>query len=143
MSATAVSVPGSKTNLGPSSLSSEASSLPLWNRLSAWASENKAVIYTIAGVAVVVSGAGVAYYLSDSRKGPRDTAAEEKKRLSKKDRRKAKLEKENGTEKKKTESKEAPEEAKEHSKQQRYIFEPQMFTVLKDNRRHQHSNQTH
>ena len=32
-------------------------------------SENKAVAYTIAGTAVVVSGAGVVYYLSDANKG--------------------------------------------------------------------------
>ena len=36
----------------------------LWDRISTWASENKAVVYTIAGVAVVVTGAGVAYYLN-------------------------------------------------------------------------------
>jgi import receptor subunit TOM70 len=38
----------------------------LWDRISTWASENKAIIYTIAGVAIVVTGAGVAYYLTDS-----------------------------------------------------------------------------
>lgn len=37
-----------------------------WDRISTWASENKAVVYTIAGVAVVVTGAGVVYYLTDS-----------------------------------------------------------------------------
>lgn len=38
-----------------------------WDRISSWVSENKAVVYTIAGVAVVVTGAGVVYYLnSDS-----------------------------------------------------------------------------
>jgi import receptor subunit TOM70 len=51
------------------SLPDFASSTPqssLWDRISTWASENKAVVYTIAGVAVVVTGAGVAYYLTDS-----------------------------------------------------------------------------
>lgn len=46
-----------------------ASSTPpssVWEKISTWASENKAVVYTIAGVAIVVSGAGVAYYLTDS-----------------------------------------------------------------------------
>ena len=46
-----------------------ASSTPpssVWDRISTWASENKAVVYTIAGIAIVVSGAGVAYYLTDS-----------------------------------------------------------------------------
>ena len=38
----------------------------LWDRVTTWASENKAVVYTIAGVAIVVTGAGVAYYLTDS-----------------------------------------------------------------------------
>jgi import receptor subunit TOM70 len=38
----------------------------VWDRITTWASENKAVVYTIAGVAVVVTGAGVAYYLTDS-----------------------------------------------------------------------------
>ncbi len=94
MSSEAVPIPRSNTNLATPSLSSDASSLPLWDRLSTWASENKAVVYTIAGVAVIVSGAGVAYYLSDSRKGSKEAAAEEKKRLSKKERRRAKQEKE-------------------------------------------------
>lgn len=95
MSSEPIPVPGFSTNLGTSSLSSDASPLPLWDRLSTWASENKVVVYTIAGVAVVVSGAGVAYYLSDSRKGSKEAAAaEDKKRLSKKERRKAKQEKE-------------------------------------------------
>ena len=39
----------------------------LLDRISTWVSENKAVVYTIAGVAVVVTGAGAIYYLnSDS-----------------------------------------------------------------------------
>jgi hypothetical protein len=36
----------------------------LWERISTWVSENKAVVYTIAGVAVVFTGAGVVYYLN-------------------------------------------------------------------------------
>ena len=38
----------------------------VWDRMTTWASENKAVVYTIAGIAVVVTGAGVAYYFTDS-----------------------------------------------------------------------------
>lgn len=38
----------------------------LWDRISVWVSENKAVVYTIAGIAVVVTGAGVFYYLNSS-----------------------------------------------------------------------------
>ena len=88
-------VPPSSTNtfLETSSFSSQSSSLPLWERLSRWASENKAVIYTIAGVAVVISGAGAVYYLSDSRKSGSNDASEGTKRTSKRDRRKVKKEK--------------------------------------------------
>lgn len=80
--------------LDTSSFTSQQSS-SLWDRLSAWASEHKAVVYTIAGVAVVVTGAGAVYYLSDSRRGARPAESsngveEEKTRQSKKDRRKAK-----------------------------------------------------
>ena len=71
----------------------QSSSPSFWDRLSTWASENKAVVYTIAGVAVVVTGAGVVYYLSDSGKDSK-TGAEEKRRASKKERRKAKKEQE-------------------------------------------------
>lgn len=35
-----------------------------WDRISSWVADNKAVVYTIAGVAVVVTGAGVVYYLN-------------------------------------------------------------------------------
>lgn len=42
------------------------SSSGVWDRLTTWVSENKAVVYTIAGVAVVVTGAGVVYYLNDA-----------------------------------------------------------------------------
>lgn len=36
----------------------------LWDRISTWVSEHKAVVYTIAGVAVVITGAGAVYYIS-------------------------------------------------------------------------------
>ncbi|KAK5987555.1 Mitochondrial import receptor subunit tom70 [Cladobotryum mycophilum] len=56
-----------------------------WDRISSWVSENKAAVYTIAGVAVVVTGAGVVYYLnSDS------TSTSNAPKLSKKERRKRK-----------------------------------------------------
>lgn len=45
---------------------SATTSSSIWDRVSTWASDNKAVVYTIAGVAVVVTGAGVAYYLTDA-----------------------------------------------------------------------------
>lgn len=50
----------------PDFASSSTQSSSVWDRISTWAAENKAVVYTIAGVAVVVTGAGVAYYLTDS-----------------------------------------------------------------------------
>ncbi|RYO94047.1 hypothetical protein DL766_004102 [Monosporascus sp. MC13-8B] len=57
-----------------------------WDRITNWASENKAIVYTIAGVAVVFTGAGVVYYLnSDST-----LKASAEPRLSKKERRKRK-----------------------------------------------------
>jgi import receptor subunit TOM70 len=54
--------------------------------VTSWASENKAVVYTIAGVAVVVTGAGVVYYLNSDSKPSGDSTP----KLSKKERRKRK-----------------------------------------------------
>lgn len=62
-----------------------------WDRITTWASEHKAVVYTAVGVAVVVSGAGVIYYLSDSK--PKDHPSE-KKKSSKKAKRKSAQDKE-------------------------------------------------
>ncbi|KAK1978450.1 import receptor [Colletotrichum cereale] len=60
------------------------SSSGLWDRITTWAADNKAVVYTAAGVAVVATGAGVIYFLnSDSKK---DSTP----KLSKKERRKRK-----------------------------------------------------
>ena len=80
--------PGVK--LDSASTSTPASSPSLWDRVSTWASENKAFVYTIAGVAVVVTGAGVVYYMTDSKKTQEAT----ERRVSKKERRKAKKERE-------------------------------------------------
>lgn len=38
----------------------------VWDRITTWASEHKAVVYTVAGVTVVVAGAGVFYYANSS-----------------------------------------------------------------------------
>ncbi|CCC10807.1 hypothetical protein SMACR_07824 [Sordaria macrospora] len=57
----------------------------IWDRVSNWVSENKAVVYTIAGVSVVITTAGVVYYL---RKGSEQKESGPK--LSKKERRKRK-----------------------------------------------------
>lgn len=56
------------------------SSQSVWDRITTWASENKTVVYTIAGVTVVVTGAGLVYYLT-----PRQEA-----KASKKSKKKAK-----------------------------------------------------
>ena len=60
----------------------------LWDRVSHWASEHKAVVYTAAGATLVVTGVGAVYYFSDPSRGGDDS--EQKK--SKKERRKAKKE---------------------------------------------------
>jgi import receptor subunit TOM70 len=75
------------------------SSSSVLDRLSSWVSENKAVVYTIAGVAVVVTGAGAVYYLNSDSKSKEDAGP----KLSKKERRKRKE-----AERKATETKEAP-----------------------------------
>ncbi|KAL9946803.1 hypothetical protein ACHAQF_002297 [Verticillium nonalfalfae] len=76
----------------------------VWDRISTWASENKTVVYTIAGVAVVFTGAGVFYYLNSDSK-PKDNSP----KLSKKERRKRK-EAERKAEAEKTTSTETVEE---------------------------------
>ncbi|ORY57274.1 import receptor [Pseudomassariella vexata] len=58
----------------------------VWDRITSWASENKAVVYTIAGVTLVVTAAGVVYYLNDDSK----PKASSQPKLSKKERRKRK-----------------------------------------------------
>ena len=62
------------------------------------------MVYTIAGVAIVATGAGAAYYVSNSGRHSIDAAGQENKRLSKKERRKAKQEKEKEKEKEKTQA---------------------------------------
>ncbi|POR39407.1 Mitochondrial import receptor subunit tom70 [Tolypocladium paradoxum] len=70
-----------------------------WDRITSWVSENKAVVYTIAGVAVVVTGAGVVYYLNSDANSKADSSP----KLSKKERRKRKE-----AERKAAETKETP-----------------------------------
>lgn len=73
----------------PSTNGDALSNPSLWERVSTWVSENKAVAYTIAGTVVVITAAGTVYYLSDSQK---TAAAATEKRKSKKERRKEKQE---------------------------------------------------
>ncbi|KAL8653553.1 MAG: hypothetical protein Q9210_002035 [Variospora velana] len=103
------------TALDTSSLSSQSSLLPLWDRLSSWAAENKATVYTIAGIAIVVTGAGIVYYRSDSRTGEDSGAeADARKKASKKERRKAKKDKEK--DQAQPESKNVPEGQQQEAK---------------------------
>lgn len=60
----------------------------LWDRFSDWASDHKAVVYTVAGVTLVVTGAGIYYYTLGSGTS-KETDSQKK---SKKERRKAKKE---------------------------------------------------
>lgn len=70
----------------------ESSSTSVWDRITNWVSENKAVVYTIAGVAVVVTGAGVVYYLNDSSKAT-PQAPKKSKNQRRKEKKKAEEEK--------------------------------------------------
>lgn len=74
--------------------STSAASSSLWDRASRWASDNKAAVYTIAGVTVVVS-AGAIYYMSSSQPKLSEEAAADRKKL-RKDKKKAKKEAERG-----------------------------------------------
>ena len=65
--------------------STSASTSSVWDRITTWASEHKAIVYTIAGTAIVITGAGVVYYFSDSRRDKPTSSTEKKK--SKKERR--------------------------------------------------------
>ncbi len=47
----------------------EAGTSSFWDRLSNWASENKGVVYTIAGVTLVVGAGGAIYYFNSSDAG--------------------------------------------------------------------------
>ena len=76
--------------IDPSAFTSTASSSSLWDRISSWASENKAVVYTIAGVTLVVTAAGVYYYVSDVDPSSKPAPSTSGKKKSKKDRRKGK-----------------------------------------------------
>ncbi|KAI9037621.1 putative mitochondrial outer membrane translocase receptor (TOM70) [Aspergillus affinis] len=72
------------------------SSASVWDRVSKWVSENKALVYTIAGVAVVVTSAGVVYYLSDTGRpaqAPAPVKKSKNQRRKEKERKKAEEEK--------------------------------------------------
>ncbi|KAJ5888537.1 TOM (translocase of outer membrane) complex component [Penicillium taxi] len=73
---------------------STSSTASVWDRITGWASENKALVYTIAGVAVVVTSAGVVYYLNDSSKPASSKPSTPKKSKSQRRKEKKKAEEE-------------------------------------------------
>jgi import receptor subunit TOM70 len=89
MSNTLPSVKSSQNVFVDASSLPASSSTSVWDRISRWVSENKALVYTVAGVAVVVTSAGVVYYLSESSRPGQEAAPTDKKK-SKKERRKEK-----------------------------------------------------
>ena len=66
----------------------------VWDRITSWASDNKAVVYTAGAIVLVVTGAGVAYYVAQPQQPTADVerapVAGGEKKKSKKERRKAK-----------------------------------------------------
>jgi mitochondrial import receptor subunit TOM70 len=86
----AIKPPGNSSLDNASSTPGVLPSQSSWDRISKWISENRVIVYTIAGVAVVVTG-GVVYYITNSRKEKKQA---EERRVSKKERRRAKREKE-------------------------------------------------
>ncbi|OKL57876.1 Mitochondrial import receptor subunit tom70 [Talaromyces atroroseus] len=83
--------PAKNIVLDTSSLS-ESSTSSVWNRISNWVSENKAVVYTVAGIAVVVTG-GTVYYLSTSSKPKEPAQPRKSKNQRRKEKKKAEEEK--------------------------------------------------
>jgi import receptor subunit TOM70 len=95
----------------------------LWDRLSNWASENKGVVYTIAGVTLVVGAGGAIYYMSsDSRQDESATAGN--KRKKNRDRKSAKERDEK--------PKSAPEEAQAPSSEKKASVEASTENELPD-----------
>ncbi|KAK8245190.1 mitochondrial precursor proteins import receptor [Phyllosticta capitalensis] len=62
----------------------------LWDRISTWASEHKAVVYTIAGVTVLVTGAGAVYYFTSDCSSSKPETPQSKKNKKQKERKRAK-----------------------------------------------------
>lgn len=77
-----------RISIDPSLASSSVESSSFWDRVTTWAAEHKAVVYTLAGVTIVATGAGIYYYSS----APRPAGSSPSKKKAKKDKRKAKKE---------------------------------------------------
>ncbi|KAF2133684.1 mitochondrial precursor protein [Dothidotthia symphoricarpi CBS 119687] len=73
----------------PVSIPIEPGTSSLWDRLSSWAGENKGVVYTIAGLTLVVGAGGVIYYSSSDKSGDSGASASNKRRKQR-DRKRAK-----------------------------------------------------
>ncbi|GFF32618.1 mitochondrial import receptor subunit tom-70 [Aspergillus udagawae] len=94
------------------------SSASVWDRISKWVSENKALVYTIAGVAVVVTSAGVVYYLSDSgRTVPAPAPTEKKKSKNQRRKEKKKAEEEKKAKAATVQEEQVPKKAEEASEE--------------------------
>lgn len=61
----------------------------LWDRISTWASENKGVVYTVAGITLVAGAGGVIYYFS-SEPGQDASTTASNKRKKQRERKRAK-----------------------------------------------------
>jgi import receptor subunit TOM70 len=81
--------------------STQAASLPtftklepsssFYDRITSWASEHKAAVYTIAGITLVATGAGIYYYTSETAPPtPQDLEAAAEKKKARKENKKAK-----------------------------------------------------
>lgn len=62
----------------------------LWDRISSWASENKGVVYSVAGITLVVGTGGLIYYLSDDKKGTSTSSPSSNKKKNKREKKRAK-----------------------------------------------------
>jgi mitochondrial import receptor subunit TOM70 len=86
--------PNSAPSVTIDSSTFSSSSSSIWGRISQWTSDNRALVYTIAGIVVVVTGAGAVYYYSLTGQGEAPAPVEKVK--GKKDRRKEKKKAEEG-----------------------------------------------
>ncbi|KAG9943060.1 hypothetical protein KCU85_g8919, partial [Aureobasidium melanogenum] len=85
----ASTIPATQAASQPSFVKLEPSS-SVWDRITTWASEHKAAVYTIAGVTLVATGAGIYYYTSESAPTPQDLEAAAEKKRARKENKKAK-----------------------------------------------------
>ncbi|KAL6704980.1 TOM (translocase of outer membrane) complex component [Coniothyrium glycines] len=75
----------------PVGIPADHGSSSLWDRISTWAAENKGVVYTIAGITLVVGAGGAVYYFAnDSRSGDSAAEASANKRKRQRERKRAK-----------------------------------------------------